>query len=536
MAPRAWPSVLLLLLLLPASNSLFESGATVLTRRQPWQHLSRFSFTAGAEGTISGVVTRLGETKRSVYLYCEWELEKIHALREDLNLEPGSLEECEELTRPGLFLATAELEPAPPDGSAEFSLTVPVHKQERVCTVALADCTLARKSEVEPKGKAGMFRSRQGLTDMMLHYMTGGPVGVMPPIAGLGVFGLVPGIVSGFLSTAQADKVLQLTGHFMSDSFKNGLAWSPHGYKLHFENGGSHLPAEEAWLPEMYLVLAVALLCYVPVYRGMIKQHQLVGKSRDHITLWVTLVLACQIFHVASEEIHLLSIQFYGEGWRTLDWLSHMCLWVAQFGLAALLVMLGWGWTLTPGTLVLNKFIGGKKLCGIGPAGVLMIAGSIEALLALNAKIFRHAGFGLHHDFESWPGILLVAFRLLVLVLLLVGVQRQIADSITASQQPGAHDGIQLREFLHKLRLWGGLYMIALPLAVALAALVSPAWRHRVISLMVSATQSIALVSITRLLYGRSLYFKLAAAALQESGADGSASMAEGGAAVFHTE
>ena len=86
---------------------------------------------------------------------------------------------------------------------------------------------------------------------------------------------------------------------------------SPYTYEV-------HLPAEEAWLPEMYLVLAVALLCYVPVYRGMIKQHQLVGKSRDHITLWVTLVLACQIFHVASEEIHLLSIQFYGEGWRTL--------------------------------------------------------------------------------------------------------------------------------------------------------------------------------------------------------------------------
>jgi hypothetical protein len=42
---------------------------------------------------------------------------------------------------------------------------------------------------------------------------------------------------------------------------------------------------------------------------------------------------------------------------------------------------------------------------------------------------------------------------------------------------------------------------------------------------MAAATQSIALVWITRLLYGRSLYFKLAGAALQDSGADGSGAM-----------
>ena len=80
--------------------------------------------------------------------------------------------------------------------------------------------------------------------------------------------------------------------------------------------------------------------------------------------------------------------------------------------------------------------------------------------------------------------------------------------------------------------------MVALPLSVALAAMVPPAWRHRVISLASAATQSIALVSITRLLYGRSLYFKLASSALRDSGADGAAALVEGGAAsaVFHTE
>jgi hypothetical protein len=251
----------------------------------------------------------------------------------------------------------------------------------------------------------------------------------------------------------------------------------------------------------------------------MIRQHRLVGKSRDHITLWVTLLLACQIFHVASEEIHLLSIQFTGEPVKTLDWLSHVCMWVAQFGVAGLLVMLSWGWTLTPRHLQID-FMRSNYLCGIGPAGTLAILGSIEGLLALNAKIFKHAGIGLHHDFESWPGMLVVVFRLIVLVLLRVGISRQIGESVEASKKPGAQDEGQLREFLRKLGFYGALFMLALPLSVACAALVAPAWRHRLISLIAAATQSIAIVSITRLIYGRSLYFKLAGAALQDSGAE----------------
>lgn len=524
-------ALLKLLLLLGDAAALIETGATVLTKLQPWQHLSRFSFTGGEQGTISGTVTRVEGTNAGVYLYCEFELEKIHSLQYDLNLTIGSFEECDELTSPGIYLAKQDLTPELDGGDAKFALTVPVTPKERVCIVALAECQLARtmtNAEVlKDPSVFQAFQSKQGFVDMVLHYVTYHQ-GFMslPPLGGLGLIGFVPGIISGLLSTAHSEQVLNLVGLYMSPQFKKSMRWSPHGYQLHFENGGSHLPAEEAWLPEMYLFLTVALLCYIPIYRGMIKRHQLVGKSRDYITTWVTLVLACQIFHVASEEIHLLSIQFTGEAIRTLDWLSHMCMWVAQFGMAGLLVMLSWGWTLTPRNLKIETlFMRSKSLCGIGPVGTLAFLGAIEALLALNAKVFKHAGFGLHHDFESWPGMLLVVFRLVVLVLLRVGIRRQIAESINASKQPGAQDEGQLREFLQKLGFHGALFMLALPVSVAVASLVAPAWRHRVISLMAAATQSIALVWITRLLYGRSLYFKLAGAALQDSGEDGNGAM-----------
>ena len=60
-------------------------------------------------------------------------------------------------------------------------------------------------------------------------------------------------------------------------------------------------------------------------------------------------------------------------------------------------------------------------------------------------------------------------------------------------------------QFLAKLGYYGSLFMLALPLAVCLAALTPPAWRHRVISVVVVGAQSLAIVSITKLLYGRSL-------------------------------
>lgn len=299
----AAPLALALAVLAAPARALVESGGTVLTRAAPWAHLSRFSFSGGAQGKISGTITRVDplleplRSVASVYLYCEFELEKVESLREDLKLEVGSKEECEQLTAAGIYLRTAALEPDAETGVAAFTLEVPVVPDERVCTVALADCSLAAGVrdlgvDLVHSDVANLFssRGRKGLMDKFLHWITAHQ-GVMPPLMGLGVFGMLPGLVSGLVSMANADRVLAFSGHFMSAEFKKKINWSPHGYELLFENGDSHLPAEEAWLPQMYLVLTLTLMAYVPVYRSMVKRHQLVGKSRDHITTWVTALL-----------------------------------------------------------------------------------------------------------------------------------------------------------------------------------------------------------------------------------------------------
>eukprot|EP01043_Picozoa_sp_COSAG02_P112070 COSAG02_NODE_48253_length_335_cov_0.661017_1_plen_86_part_10 len=86
-------------------------------------------------------------------------------------MKAGSLEECDELTSPGIWLATDDLTPDS-EGKAEFSLTVPVAPKERVCIVALADCSLTRTRLTADTAKGQnlfqMFQANQhGFTEML---------------------------------------------------------------------------------------------------------------------------------------------------------------------------------------------------------------------------------------------------------------------------------------------------------------------------------------------------------------------------------
>jgi hypothetical protein len=143
-------------------------------------------------------------------------------------------------------------------------------------------------------------------------------------------------------------------------------------------------------------------------------------------------VLICGCAAVGMELAHLCSIQHSGSPIRWADWLSHVLGWVAQFGSAALLVLLGWGWTLCPDQMVLGHLVqtpsasrqqhnggtGQSNCCScrcicaelrkLGPAAALFVLGTAEATLALHAKAVSRSGMGMmnvHHDFESWSGM-----------------------------------------------------------------------------------------------------------------------------------
>jgi hypothetical protein len=177
------------------------------------------------------------------------------------------------------------------------------------------------------------------------------------------------------------------------------------------------------------------------------------------------------------------------------------------------------------------------------------VLATLEATLAINAK--AHArGMNVHHDYEAWPGLLVVALRLVCALLFGAGVRQQLrlharapAEQDAAVEQ-GLSDGSpahrqQLRGFLVRLAVTGGLYLLALPMGVAVASVCRPALRHRVISVGVAMAQSVALGYLTRLLFKRSLYFKLASVAQHSGDMDAAASSTleavERGAS-FHTQ
>jgi hypothetical protein len=58
--------------------------------------------------------------------------------------------------------------------------------------------------------------------------------------------------------------------------------------------------------------------------------------------------MVCHVCVAVAVAGHLHSLEASGYPVPLADWGSHVCAWVAQFSSGALLVLLGWGWTLTP--------------------------------------------------------------------------------------------------------------------------------------------------------------------------------------------
>jgi hypothetical protein len=145
--------------------------------------------------------------------------------------------------------------------------------------------------------------------------------------------GFLPGLLSGLASLAQSEATVKaLSKLIISDSGRESLRWSLCTFVVHFENGGAHLPAEEAGMPTMYLLLLVALLLFVPVYWKLVRVHVAENPAMMSlrtiarcemsgvcsVILWVGVVLTSQLAAVALElcegdsqscAIHLLAPQ-----------------------------------------------------------------------------------------------------------------------------------------------------------------------------------------------------------------------------------
>lgn len=61
------------------------------------------------------------------------------------------------------------------------------------------------------------------------------------------------------------------------------------------------------------------------------------------MTVWLLVIVACQVVTVIAESVYLGSMQFYGHAPRALDMLSHLSSWAGHMMLSMVLVLLAHG-------------------------------------------------------------------------------------------------------------------------------------------------------------------------------------------------
>ena len=122
--------------------------------------------------------------------------------------------------------------------------------------------------------------------------------------------------------------------------------------------------------------------------------------------------------------------------------------------------------------------------------------------------------FSAFHDHEHWPGYCLVALRLCLLVLFLVGGRVTIAAA--ESRDPDA------AAFLKKLRQVGGFWLAAFPFLVSTAWCAPAYFRHRYVCGGLALLQTVAILGLAYLCLASERFLALSTVAPHAASAAGS--------------
>merc|ERR1712091_423931 len=151
----------------------------------------------------------------------------------------------------------------------------------------------------------------------------------------------------------------------------------------------------------------------------------------------------------------------------------------------------------------LSSFFELRHLSAVAPLARLLRAPGVEASSGLMMWITLHLvlaqwsrwegdDFDSFHDFEHWPGKLIVLVRIgLFLVLVPVALRTQ------------ACAGFKLRRFYVGWAAVGGAWALSLPIVTVVAASLPPYTRHRTVQWVCSLVQTAALVLYALLFAGR---------------------------------
>ena len=290
-------------------------------------------------------------------------------------------------------------------------------------------------------------------------------------------------------------------------------------YRAEMRDGDSHLPVDENGLRPLHFfnMVTAFILVYAVGKRIALAAAGRAKKGDGDRDVHAAEVLlcaaaACDALSSFFELRHLAAYASNGVGSHFSDALSAYFEALCDALLAALTLCIAAGWTLASRLGDDEKAGRGplrdetpaeKAASAVAPLARLLRAPGVEASSGLLGWITLHLvlaqwsrwegdDFDSFHDFEHWPGKLVVLIRVvLFLVLIPVALRTQ------------ACAGHRLRRFYVGWAAVGGAWALSLPLVTFVAASLPPYTRHRTVQWVCSLVQTAALVLYAQLFAGR---------------------------------
>jgi len=311
-------------------------------------------------------------------------------------------------------------------------------------------------------------------------------------------------------------------------------------YELKFLNGRSHLPADQDGMATVNGLLCVGMAGYGVIYFGLaiLQMHR---KGQVHLLILLfAAAYTMQTSGVFFEWLHLWHYRRDGASSATsidykggaFDFASALLQCASELTISVVLIALAFGWTLGLEAQAPLEGYMGKLLSGLHAPGKLLrggiqspsvvllclIAGLQVMLLTIGRSLAE--GSDQFHDFEHWPGLVLLSLRLLLCATFFWALRRSVKMETDA----------EVLALLHKLAGFGGLWFLCLPLLILVANVVPPYRRHQLVAGGSTVVQAVTLVLLSTLFKEGSHYYRLSSLAHLGSGfAMGSAFASKGG-------
>lgn len=241
---------------------------------------------------------------------------------------------------------------------------------------------------------------------------------------------------------------------------------------------GSHLSEEENGLQTPHLLLSVALAAFVFWNFKKVRAHYKKEQEFDYPMFILNFACIIECIALFMEWIQMVVSESNGEGHIIPNFFSGLCSVLAQLILTCLLVLLASGWTIT-----YLKF---------EDIDFAIMLGTLVAFVHIFFVIFGH----IHdedpyqvHDYGSWPGMVLLIFKMLFFGVFLFFIFYTIKKA-----------DARIKMFLIQLGVLGSIYILSIPLIVLFATtFVDVHYQHKTITIGNILLQTVTIAFLTYL-------------------------------------